>query len=79
MNKYEKALRLLNRMANSRGKLYFKDYGEIEHATKIIKELVERARPIEQIYDNCSECGSAIIYKEDNYCNNCGQALKWSD
>jgi len=84
MNKYEKALdEILETNYTDQSQLNY-DMEETylfdgnENSISVIRELVKRATPIEQRYDNCSECGSATIYGEDKFCNQCGQALDWN-
>lgn len=83
MNKYEKDLNAIMATMENQCNQEFKD---ILHRFNSIKKLVERATPKKvknvRLYNkhllgDCS-CNNTIIDKQ-NYCDECGQALKWSD
>ena len=58
----------------------FKLYEKSKEDYKAIEELVERATPKEIIYDYmCPKCQNICETENQKYCDNCGQALDWSE
>ena len=61
--KGKEALRILNHRANSRAKLYFNDYGEIEIAIDTIKAELDKLDRIKEVvgqWDNFGYVGKKI-------------------
>lgn len=69
----------------------FTFYKDIMGFYDIIIESLEKQIPSKPIsykqtnkfglweYDCCPVCGTEVREEYDNFCNNCGKALKWSD
>ena len=79
MNKYEKAIDNLTQ----------KDIKTL-HSKRILSKLVERATPKKVHYEyyephiggvaECPNCKLELDHEEEfTYCNDCGQALDWSE
>lgn len=70
MNKYERALKKVVKETNGTA---------IEML--LLLELVERATPKKVIDKICPICGQYLIEYEAkvDYCDDCGQALDWSE
>ena len=57
-------------------KLIFKLYNELKDDTQ---ELVERAIPMKVKKDGCPNCNDEYQFENSKFCDNCGQALDWTD
>ena len=62
--KVKEALKILNHRANSRARLYFNDYGEIERATETIKAELDKLDRIKEVVKDC-DWGNVLNYPHD--------------
>ena len=89
MNKYQEALDFL--CDNS--KLTQFNIGQSQWASETLQELVDKATPkkvkrIDEVFNGrvdfhqefCGNCGAELFeFEELKYCQDCGQALDWSE
>ena len=66
MNKYEKALIESNKHLTRENQLIF-------------NELVERATAEKVVNGKCPNCNDDFQFESAKFCDNCGQALDWSE